>query len=95
MPHRSNIPNDQQYGSAGYPIVEKLIDTENFDGINDAFEDAYAQLHDIKKRKKGFKTQKDVKKAMKSLELTLELFRELLAIKYRLQEEMAQQEKDK
>jgi len=81
--------NTQRYGQAGYPVVEKLIDIEDFDAINLAFEDAYAQLYDISRRKKGFKTQRDVKRAMRALELTLELFRELLAIKYLLQEEVA------
>lgn len=81
--------NARRYGQAGYPTVEKLIDTEDFDAINLAFEDAYAELHDISKRKKGLRTKRDVKRAMRALELTLELFRELLAIKYRLQEEFA------
>jgi len=34
------------YGQAGYPAVEKLIDTEDFDEVNDAFEEAYAELQD-------------------------------------------------
>ena len=82
-----------RYGQAGYPTVEKLVDTEDFDEINLAFEDAYAQLYDISKKKKGFGTQRDIKRSMKALELTLDLFRELLTIKYRLQEEMEKQKK--
>jgi len=91
--HRGSIDNNQKFGQAGYPHVEKLIETEDFDEINAAFEDAYMQLRDIQQRKKGFKTQKDIKKAMRALELTLELFRELLAIKYRLQEEYEKSDK--
>ena len=77
-----------KYGQAGYPAVERLIDTEDFDEINAAFEKAYGELGE-QVRKRGFKTQKDARTAMKALELTLDLFRELLAIKYRLQEEAA------
>jgi hypothetical protein len=84
--------NEQKYGQAGYPAVEKLIETEDFDAINLSFEEAYAQLHDISKKKRGFGTQRDIKRAMRSLELTLELFRELLALKYRLQEEMEKEQ---
>ena len=78
---------DSQYGQAGYPAIEKLIDTEDFNELNAAFEVAYSDLMEISKSKKGLKTQKDAKKIMKSLELTLDLLRELLAIKYRLQEQ--------
>jgi len=80
---------ESKYGQAGYPAVERLIDTEDFNEINSAFEKAYGELDQIAKKKKGFKTQKDARTAMRSLELTLDLFRELLAIKYRLQEEAA------
>ncbi len=87
MPNRHIHNNDtKRYGEAGYPNIEKLIDTEDFTELNESFELAYADLLDISKRKKGLKTQRDAKKAMKSLELTMELLRELLAIKYRLQE---------
>lgn len=79
---------EQQYGQAGYPAVEKFIDTENFDGLNETFEEAYAELFEISKKRKGLKTRREARKAMKALELTLDLFRELLAIKYKLQEEV-------
>lgn len=75
------------YGQAGYPAVERLIDTENFEELNETFEAAYAELFEISKKRKGFKARRDAKKAMRSLELTLDLFRELLAIKYKLQEQ--------
>ena len=95
MPKKSQQEAQPKYGQAGYPMVEKLIDTEEFDEINEAFEAAYAELYDISKKKKGFKTQRDAKRAMRALELSLELFRELLAIKYRLQEELAKSQKEK
>lgn len=80
---------ENRYGQAGYPAVERLIDTEDFDAINSAFEVAYDELDRISKTKKGLRTQREAKKAMKAMELTLDLFRELLAIKYKLQEEAA------
>ncbi len=83
----------ERYGQAGYPTVEKLIDTEDFDAINLAFEEAYGELFEMSKKKKSFGTQRDIKRMMRSLELTLDLFRELLAIKYRLQDEMAKAKK--
>ena len=77
----------QRYGQSGYPAIEKLIDTEDFTELNDAFEAAYGDLFELSKHRKGLKSQRDAKKAMRTLELTMELLRELLAIKYRLQEE--------
>mgnify|MGYP000861573436 FL=1 len=82
-----------KYGQSGYPAVEKLIDTEDFSDLNDAFEAAYAELFELSRQKKGMKTQRDTKKAMRSLELTMDLLRELLAIKYRLQEEASRKAK--
>ena len=75
----------------GYPRVEKLIDTEDFSEINGAFEDAYAKLAEIDRQKKGLKKGRDAKKVMKSMELVMDLFRDLLAIKYQLQEMQSQQ----
>jgi hypothetical protein len=84
---------EAQYGQAGYPAVERLIDTEDFDELNETFEMAYEELFEISKKRKGLKTRRDAKKAMKALELTLDLFRELLAIKYKLQEEAEKAQK--
>lgn len=89
MARPTKIRDEAKYGQTGYPVVERLIDTEDFSAINRAFEKAYADLYDLSKKKKGFGTKKDITKAMRSLELTLDLFRELLAIKYKLQEEAA------
>lgn len=81
------MKDKDRYGQMGYPAVERLIDTEDFGEINTAFESAYERLIDISRYKKGIKTQRAAKKAMRSLELTMELLRELLGLKYRLQEE--------
>ncbi|MBI2343176.1 MAG: hypothetical protein HYV02_02385 [Deltaproteobacteria bacterium] len=71
--------------SAGYPAVEDLIDSENFDAINVAFEKAYSTLEQVARQRGGLRTPKQAKKAMKAIEIVMELLKELLAIKYRLQ----------
>lgn len=71
--------------SAGYPAIEKLIDSENFDEVNAIFEKAYNELKEASKVKRGLKKSREAKKAIKSIELMMNLFKELLEIKYKLQ----------
>ncbi len=88
MPRRSNVtpPARTQPGnSMGYPRVEQLIDTEDFTEVNEAFEVAYADLGGLVSKSRSIKKGKDAKKAMKAMELTMDLFRDLLEIKYQLQ----------
>jgi len=73
----------------GYPIIEKLIDSEDFDEINRSFAAVYKDLEKISKEKKGLKHNKEAKKAMVALEKVVDLLKELLQIKYRLQEEVS------
>lgn len=72
--------------TAGYPAIEQLIDTEDFTKINDIFEKAYNQLSENARVKRGLKKSREAKKAMRAIELTMNLFKELLEIKYRIQE---------
>lgn len=81
--------------SAGYPAVEKLIDSEEFSQINRVFEAAYAELEAINRKKRGLKKGRDAKKAMRAIEHIMDLFKELLEIKYRLQEMLNQAAKGK
>ncbi|GEM_PF-3203915 len=74
-----------QVVSAGYPTVEDLIDSENFDVINKTFEAAYQQLEGLARHKGGMKKSEDVRRAMVSIETVMDLLRELLSIKYQLQ----------
>lgn len=67
-----------------YPEVETLIDSEDFSEVNKVFSQAYAQLAEIAEKKSGFGKSRDAKKIMQALELSMELFRELLEIKYNL-----------
>ena len=67
-----------------YPEVEQLIDSEDFASVNEVFSRAYTELAEIADKKGGFGKSRDAKKVMTALELSMELFRELLEIKYSL-----------
>ena len=90
---KSMNPNVKRRGMAGYPEVEKLIDTENFEEVNDAFETAYNELDEISRKRGGFGKSRDAKRAMKALELVMDLMRNLLSLKYKLQENAENQAK--
>lgn len=67
-----------------YPAVERLIDSEEFGPVNKAFETAYKELGEFQQKKKGLKKSRDAKKAMTAIEHVVDLFKELLKIKYEL-----------
>ena len=74
--------------TAGYPRIEKLIETENFDEVNASFGKAFEELQAIAKAKSGIGKGKSAKKAMRAYELTMDLFKELLKLKYQMMESM-------
>lgn len=74
--------------SAGYPRIEKLIESEDFEGINKSFAKAHEELSEIAKTKQGLGKGKSAKKAMKAYELTSDLFKELLRLKYQMIDDM-------
>lgn len=76
--------------TTGYPRIEKLVETEDFDGVNKSFGEAFETLQKIAKQKNGLGKGKAAKKAMRAYELTMELFKELLKLKYRMAEAMKQ-----
>ncbi len=76
--------------SYGYPAVEALIDSENFEPINQSFAKAYGALNDVVKKKKGMKTVAEAKQAMRAIDRVVELFKELLSIKYELLREQGE-----
>lgn len=84
---------DVQKPSLGYPNVENLIDSEDFEKVNRAFKNAYEGLEKISKEKGGVRKSKEAKKAMGALEKCSELLKELLRVKYRLQEELKKETK--
>jgi len=95
MPREMIKPPEKPKGpTAGYPAIENLIDTEDFSEINVRFKEAYDKLEEVYKHKRGLKKSRDAKKGMKAIELVMELFRELLTIKYRLQEIVASKQKN-
>jgi len=80
--------------SLGYPQIEKLIDSENFEALNKSFGEGYANLEKILGDSSvGVKKQKAAAKAMKAYELTTDLIKELLNIKYELRRLKKEQEK--
>jgi hypothetical protein len=69
----------------GYPLIEALLDREDFDTVNKSFKDAYDRLEKrLSDKSLGLSGKKKVRAAMKSYELTVELIRELLALKYQM-----------
>ena len=66
--------------------VEDLIESEQFESVNQVFEAAYEELSQLSRQKGGLKKSRGARKAMQAIELVMDLLRELLAIKYRLQE---------
>ena len=72
--------------TAGYPRIEKLIETEDFDAVNKSFAVSFEELQKIAKQKSGLGKGKAAKKAMRSYELTMDLFKELLKLKYQMME---------
>lgn len=71
--------------SLGYPLIEKLLETEDFATINKSFGDAYQKLEAIMKdHTAGLKKQKDARQALRSFELTTELIKHLLEVKHEL-----------
>ena len=83
----------------GYPQIEKLLETENFEQINKSFAESYEKLEKIKSdRSGGLKKQKAAQKAMKAYEISTQLINELLQIKYqivKMREDEAKKQKNK
>lgn len=77
----ANKPKGNQTG-LGYPTIETLIETENFESVNKTFGEAYENLESIHADvSAGVKKQKAARKAMQAYELTTQLMNELLQIK--------------
>lgn len=71
--------------AAQFPEIERLLEEENFDGINRGFSAAYEELEKISKAKGGLgKSAKshEARRAMKAIERVMDLLRDLLKMKY-------------
>lgn len=67
-----------------YPAIEALIDTGDFKETNTGFAEIYDKLEHILQENKGFGRSMQARKAICSLELTVDLLRHLLTIKRQL-----------
>lgn len=85
-------PSTKNDDLTGYPRIERLIETENFENINKSFAAAYTNLEKISKQKAGLGKAKQAKKVMKAYELVMNLFKDLLKLKYQLVEANKEQE---
>lgn len=79
--------------TAGYPRIEQLIESEDFTQVNSSFAKAYEELEKIAKSKSGLGKGKSAKKALKAYEKTMDLFKELLKLKYQMLEAAKKAEK--
>src|SRR3989338_9190891 len=95
MARESRKETSSKKPSLGYPRVEKLIESEDFKEGNRVFEATYKELDRQGKAKKGLKTGREAAKAQKAIERVTQLFRELLEVKYRLQDYLKQQASQK
>ncbi|MBU4485230.1 hypothetical protein KKA47_07420 [bacterium] len=81
--------------SIGYPKMEKLLDTEDFEKFNEIFGHVYDELSVVAKKKRGLKKGRDATKAMKSIDLMIKLVEELLQLKYKISTWWAEKQKEK
>lgn len=81
-----NPPNQQpKKERLGYPLMEKLIETEGFEKINQTFSACYDTLERMLKNKTGgLGRQKLIRQALQAYDLTIDLIRELLKVKYQM-----------
>ena len=69
-----------------FPEIERLIESEDFDGINKTLSEAYEKLEKISAGRGGLGKSKDDRRAMKAIEKVMDLLRELLKLKYQMAE---------
>ncbi len=67
-----------------FPEIERLIQTEEFETVNKGFSTIYDSLEKIAKGRGGMGKTRDARKAMKSIERVMDLIRDLLKLKYQL-----------
>lgn len=92
IPQKNQASATSATRSLGYPLIEELLNSENFDRLNKSFAEGYQKLEKIMlDRGVGIKKQKDARKAMRAYELTSDLIKELLKLKYQLQRDKEKQ----
>ncbi len=66
----------------GYPIMEGLIETEDFTKVNATMSACYDLLERQLKQKGGLAKQKKIRQSLQAYDLTIDLIRFLLKMKY-------------
>ncbi|HSA58526.1 MAG TPA: hypothetical protein VLJ37_02425 [bacterium] len=85
-PNATAAADAERQSTSQFPEIERLVETEDFDRINKSFTAAYEELERLTKAKGGMGKSRDAKKAMKAIERVMDLLRELLKVKYQIQE---------
>ncbi len=85
-PSPNAVADAERQATAQFPEIERLVETEDFDRINKSFTAAYEELERLTKAKGGMGKSRDAKKAMKAIERVMDLLRELLKVKYQIQQ---------
>ena len=70
--------------AAQFPEIEHLLETEDFQRINDNFTAAYQELEKLGKGRGGLGKSREARKAMKAIERVMDLLRHLLKLKYEM-----------
>lgn len=70
---------------AQYPEITRLLETEDFEKVNQDFTKAYESLEKVSKSK-GLGKSSDAKRGMRAIERVMDLLRDLLRIKYQMGE---------
>lgn len=84
----------QENQSLGYPLIEEMLETEDFKRVNQSFSASFQKLERIfHDHASGIKKQKEARKAMEAYEYTVELVKELLKLKYQVEEEQKKNQK--
>ncbi len=84
MDSKSDFNREEGDPGIQFPEIEHLIQTEDFDRINRSFAAAYEALEKMTKGRGGLGKARDAKKGMKAIERVMDLLRELLRLKYQM-----------
>lgn len=72
-------PND--VFSLQFPEIEHLLESSDLEKVNKSFAPSYEALEKLARGGKGIGKTRDARKAMKAIEITLDLFREFFRLK--------------
>ncbi|GEM_PF-2948342 len=67
-----------------FPEIEHLLGSGNLDKVNKSFTSSYEALEKLARGGKGMGKTRDARKAMKAIEKTMDLFRDLFRLKQQM-----------